>query len=260
MAVEGFGGFNSARALRKWVNNNYYMADQCQFISAPDGHLETFPDTWAAAALRLFFERYRITRPNADASELINAANKQELHKLLGVQKNWLDGILPGAADMFLSAQDVVFTGSEETKAERKAVISGVPVPSDAETRRRETTIQQIIRRTDNRRFLQQTYGGCCQVSGVKLTMPDGSFSTDCAHIRPLGVPHSGRDNVDNMLSLSPTVHRLFDRGCIRIDPDTLRISLLYGNDIPHLPHLDTHPTHGIDKENLKYHLAHIIE
>jgi putative restriction endonuclease len=88
--------------------------------------------------------------------------------------------------------------------------------------------------------------------------MPDGSFSIDCAHIRPLGIPHSGKDEVANMLSLSPTMHRLFDRGCIRINPDTLAISLLYGNDIPHRTKLLVRGNHVIQKGNLSYHLSQI--
>jgi hypothetical protein len=258
--VKGFGGFTSGAALRKWVNNYSYMAQQCAFVPTPDGRLETFADTWGALALRLFFERYVATHPAADPTTLVSAALEVEIYKLIGVPRSWLDGRIEGAAEMFVSDQSSVFLGFNESEAERLAVKrGGVPPPPGREAERRETVIQQIIRRGENRRFLQTIYAGQCQLSGVRLVMPDGLFSIDCAHIRPLGAPHSGPDDVNNMLSLSPTMHRLFDRGCVRIDPETLAIKLLHGNDVPHRSHLLIRPSHVIRPSHLAYHVAKIL-
>ena len=160
---------------------------------------------------------------------------------------------------MFLSDQDSVFLGFEESADERRAAERGaVPPAPQGETQRRATLIKQIIRRGENRRFLQTVYNGECQLSGVRLIMPDGSFSVDCAHIRPLGAPHCGMDDVSNMLSLSPTMHRLFDRGCVRIYPDTLAIELIHGNNVPHRTHLLIRGNHELRSANLAYHLAKI--
>ena len=258
--VKGFGGFTSRDALRKWVNNYSYMAKQCQFVWTPDGRVETFADTWGTLALRLFFERYVVTNPATDVNTLVSAAQRMELHKLIGVPRLWLDGRVDGAAEMFVSDHGSVFLGFEESAAERKAAMRGAAPPApQGETKRRETVIQQIIRRGENRRFLQTVYAGECQLSGVRLIMPDGSFSIDCAHIRPLGAPHSGTDDVSNMLSLSPTMHRLFDRGCVRIDPDTFAIELLHGNDVPHRPRLLIRGDHVLRPANLAYHVAKIL-
>jgi hypothetical protein len=229
-------------------------------VPTPDGHLETFADTWGALALRLFFERYTAVSPTFDVNALVSAAKAKELHKLIGVPKSWLDDRVIGAADMFISDQSYMFLGFEESKAERRAAKEGATPPAlKAETQRRETLIKQIIRRGENRRFLQTAYAGLCQMSGVRLIMPDGSFSIDCAHIRPLGKPHSGKDDVSNMLSLSPTMHRLFDRGCVRIDPDTLAINMLHGNDVPHRPRLLVRENHIVSSENLTYHISNIL-
>ncbi len=217
--VGRFGGFTFPDALRKWVNNYWFMAQQCHFVSTIDGRFETFADTWGTLALRLFFERYAATNPAPDAGALIAQAHNRELHKLIGVPRTWLDDRIAGAAEMFVSDEDSVFQGFEETNKERRAATTGAtPPPPAGETTRREALIQQIIRRTANRRFLQTVYASECQLSGVRLFMPGGLFSVDCAHIRPLGKPHSGEDDVSNMLSLSPTMHRLFDRGCVRIE------------------------------------------
>jgi hypothetical protein len=259
--VGRLGKFKNAATLRKWVNNYSHIAEQCGFVPAPDGGLETFPDTWGPLALRLFFERYSAVNPAPDSSALISAGQSRELHKLIGVPRSWLEDRLPGAAEMFLSDEAFMLAGFKESVAERKAAKRGAPPPpSSGESLRREITVQRIERRGENVRFIHDTYGGQCQLSGVKLIMPDGSFSADCAHIWPLGRPHCGKDDVNNMLSLSPTMHRLFDRGCVRIDPHTLAISLRHGNDVPHLPHLLVREAHVIDPRNLSYYLAKILK
>jgi hypothetical protein len=259
-AVRGFGVLSSDEALRKWVTNYSFMAEQCQFVVTPEGRLETFPDNWGVLALRLFFERYEASNPVPDASVLVYAAVAKELHKLIGVPRNWLDERIFGAAEMYVSDQDYAFVGFDESKAERRAAKKGAPQPPPGkEAQRRELLSRQIIRRGDNRRYLEEIYGGQCQISGVKLMMPNGSVSFDCAHIKPLGGKHGGKDDVGNMLSLSPTMHRLFDRGCVQIDPETLTITMLHGNEVPHLPRLLLRGNHQIQKGNLSYHLSEII-
>lgn len=258
--VEGFGGFKTHAALRKWVNNYSYMAEQCSFVPIPDGRFETFADTWGLLALKLFFERYVAVKPTSDVSELVAEAYARELYKLIGVPRAWMDERISGAAEMFVSDQGYMLPGFHESKAERRAAQLGVsPPPLGGEAQRREVLVRQIIRRGENLRFLHTVYAGECQLSGVKLVMPDGSFSVDCAHIRPLGKPHCGDDDTTNMLSLSPTMHRLFDRGCVRIDPDTHAINLLHGNRLPHLPQLLLRGNHTIHKGNLSYYVSNIL-
>ena len=175
--VRTFGGFTSSGALRKWVKNYWYMADQCEFVFAPDGRVETFPDTWGTLALRLFFERYAATNPAPDAGVLVAEAQSRELHKLIGVPRAWLDARISGAAEMFVSGEDSVFQGFRETDRERKAAADGAaPPPPAGEAKRKEALIQQIIRRSENKRFLQTVYEGKCQLSGVRLIMPGDSF------------------------------------------------------------------------------------
>lgn len=110
------------------------------------------------------------------------------------------------------------------------------------------------MRRNNNRKFIQGLYEGRCQVSGIVLRVLSGGFTVDCAHIRPLGMPHNGPDDIGNMLSLSPTAHRLLDRGCIRIDPQSLRIKLLHGNSVPHLQKLLVKPNHNLVREHIAYY------
>lgn len=164
---------------------------------------------------------------------------------------------------MFLAEEFYAFEGFEESSEERKAAQLGQPTPTPSAgsaARRRQVKIRQLIRRGDNRRFVQNLYGGKCQVSGVILRVPGGGFTVDCAHIRPLGWPHNGPDDVGNMLSLSPTMHRLLDRGCVRIDPTSLSIGLLHSNDIPYLRKLLVKPEHRLSKEHLAYYSHHLLK
>jgi hypothetical protein len=257
--VAGYYRFQPG-VLRKWVTNYRHMFEQCEFVSTPSGRVETFPDTWGPLALRLFFERYLSTNPDADAVALTSAANAQELYKLIGVPRAWLDDKITGAASMFLDNQRYMLTGSQEEQGEREAARRGRTPPLGEEASRRDAIIKQVVRRSDNVRFLHQTYSGECQLTGSRLTMPDGSFSVDCAHIRPLGSPHFGKDSIDNMFSLSPNMHRLFDRGCVKIDPDSLSIELRHGNNLPHLSRVLIRENHPIDRANLSYYLSKILK
>jgi len=227
-----------------------------------DGRVETFADSWGLLGLRLFFERYTALHPTQDVGALVRAAYDAGLHKLIGVPTSWLEERLEGAADMFLAEEFYAFEGFEESSEERKAAQRGEPIPTPSPgsaARRRQVKIRQLIRRGDNRRFVQSLYGGKCQVSGVILRVSGGGFTVDCAHIHPLGWPHNGPDDVGNMLSLSPSMHRLFDRGCVRIDPTSLSIMLLHGNHVPHLGKLLVKPEHRLSREHLAYYNRNLL-
>ena len=59
-------------------------------------------------------------------------------------------------------------------------------------------------------------YDHRCAVSG--FGDPKRQGLVDAAHIRPAGTPHEGPDDVTNGIALSPTLHRMFDRGLISLD------------------------------------------
>lgn len=256
--VRGADGFQS---VRKWVNNYWFMKEQCGFVVKPDRTVETFADTWGPLAMRLFFDRYTTLHPTNDVGMLVGAAYDADLHKLIGVPRSWLDKRSEGAADMFLKEEFYVFDTPPESAEEIEAAGEGRPPPTPApgtEASRRLVMTQQLIRRAENRKFIQGIYNGTCQLSGVVLRVRGGSFTVDCAHIRPLGDPHNGPDDVANMLSLSPTMHRLLDRGCVHIDQESLAVTLLHANDAPHLPRLIVRPEHRLSRDHLSYYSLHL--
>ncbi|HYC56720.1 MAG TPA: HNH endonuclease, partial [Candidatus Binatia bacterium] len=195
-----------------------------------------------------------------DVSGLVAAARSAELHKIMGTTEEWLEQRLGGAAELFVTNRTATFEGFEETPEEREMAAGRSPLaqPTGVQVRRRYRQMAVILRSNANRAFLLRAYGGRCQLSGAVLRLADG-VSMDSAHIQPLGAPHEGPDDVGNMLSLSPTMHRLFDHGAIRVDPENLEIRLLHGNDLPHLPRLSLHPDHRIDVDRLRYHARRIV-
>jgi hypothetical protein len=238
------------------------MMQQCKFVVRPDGTIETFPDAWGLLALKLFFERYSYLRPDSDVGVLTRAALSERVYELIGVDRSWLALRVEGAADMFVSHESYDLGIGIEGRGERNAAKLGEPMPrprAGGPAQRRSAVMDQVVRRGENRRFIQGLYQGICQVSGVVLRLPNDEFTVDCAHIRPLGSPHHGPDDVGNILSLSPSMHRLFDRGCVYIDPSKHSIKLLHGNEgLPHLDKLDVREGHELSSEHLAYHNSKI--
>jgi putative restriction endonuclease len=72
-----------------------------------------------------------------------------------------------------------------------------------------------------DRAFAQQVrsaYDARCALTGVQLINGGGAAEAEAAHIKPVAA--NGPDSVRNGLSLSRTVHWLFDRGFVSLDDD----------------------------------------
>jgi hypothetical protein len=250
-------------SVRKWVNNYWYMMQQCKFVERPDGTIETFPDTWGFLALNLFFDRYSLHSPTDDSEKLASAAMNSKIQEMLGVDTSWLQSRVGGAADIFAHHEPVDLQFGLESDAERDAAGKGKVAPrprAGSPAAYRQEMVNRVQRRSDNKRFIQDLYGGLCQISGTVLKLPDRGFSIDCAHIRPLGLPHRGPDDVGNMLSLSPTMHRLFDCKCVHIDPNDFTIKLLHGNEQHHYPKLFIRDQHELRREHFEYFNSQILQ
>lgn len=80
------------------------------------------------------------------------------------------------------------------------------------------------------RRKVREAYGYRCAISGLELRNGGGRPEVQAAHIRP--VEAQGSDSVRNGLALSGTLHWMFDRGLISVDPNNYRI-LVSHNKVP---------------------------
>ncbi|KAF0676751.1 HNH endonucleasedomain containing protein [Profundibacterium mesophilum KAUST100406-0324] len=80
------------------------------------------------------------------------------------------------------------------------------------------------------RRKVRDAYGYRCAMSGLMLRNGGGRPEVQAAHIRP--VENQGSDSVRNGLSLSGTLHWMFDRGLISVADDCETI-LVSHNKVP---------------------------
>lgn len=95
-----------------------------------------------------------------------------------------------------------------------------------------ETTRSRVIRNTALTHDMKEMYDYECQVCGDTRKGPNGTKYAEAHHIRPLGQPHEGPDEPENILILCPNHHADFDYGRLVVDPETFRISHAYEDDV----------------------------
>ena len=122
-----------------------------------------------------------------------------------------------------------------------------------------ETTHSRIIRNTDLTHDMKRMYDHKCQICGASRQGPDGEPYAEAHHIQPLGRPHEGPDEPENILVLCPNHHADFDYGRLTVNVETYRVSHTYEEAVDGTK-LDIADPHEISKEHLKYHNEVIAE
>ena len=117
-----------------------------------------------------------------------------------------------------------------------------------SETLRRTASVVRVVRDTAVSRWVKALYKNQCQVCGDIVRVQGGTYS-EGAHIKPLGNPHNGPDQIENVLCLCPNHHVMLDRGGLSI-ADDLSLMGLRGA-------LIVKPAHCIDRRFLQYHRSH---
>lgn len=103
--------------------------------------------------------------------------------------------------------------------------------PTDGEVLVAERTrrvVDAVVRDARFRRQVMSAYDFKCAVTGLTVgSLPEGRATRllDAAHIRPVG--DLGPDSVTNGLSMTPTVHRLFDEGLVTVRWQAAELQLL---------------------------------
>lgn len=104
--------------------------------------------------------------------------------------------------------------------------------------RRRTLSINQIYRNPQHVLWIKELYRNQCQVCGDSIRLPGGRMYSEAHHIRPLGVPHNGPDEPQNMLCVCPNCHVRLDYGAIELVTRRLRVD----------------PRHKLSDEQCAYH------
>lgn len=115
----------------------------------------------------------------------------------------------------------------DEIDAETQALIA---LPAQEQERRVvEFLVNRKIRDASFRRQVIDAYDGRCAVTRLRIINGGGRAEAQAAHID--AVKYGGPDVVTNGVALSATVHWLFDRHLISLDPD--RRLLVAHNRVP---------------------------
>ncbi|MCP9234706.1 YDG/SRA domain-containing protein [Lewinella sp. JB7] len=117
--------------------------------------------------------------------------------------------------------------------------------------KRVETRITRIIRDTRLSKQVKEMYDFKCQVCKTRIETNAGPYA-EAAHIKPLGAPHNGPDDLSNLLCLCPNHHVRFDYGGFSVS-DTFDLIGEPGK-------LHVHSAHQINKTFLGYHREHRYE
>ena len=115
---------------------------------------------------------------------------------------------------------------------------------------RRDATRSVIVRDEALARKVKELEGDQCQICGTALRYLNRPYS-EAAHIRGLGSPHHGPDELQNLLCLCANCHVLFDGLEIYVDPDGL-VRATRGSREPRLLRRD--PRHPMDEAHVGYH------
>jgi len=79
------------------------------------------------------------------------------------------------------------------------------------------SVVLRIVRNSDVTQWVKDLYDYTCLFCSTRLEVDAGAYS-EGAHIRPLGGAHQGVDEVENVISLCPNDHVLFDKGALYVD------------------------------------------
>ncbi|MGI9583201.1 YDG/SRA domain-containing protein [Chryseobacterium sp. RRHN12] len=117
---------------------------------------------------------------------------------------------------------------------------------SEKVKKRTESTVLRIVRDTKIAWQIKKLYNFKCQVCLISIPTKLGHYA-EGAHIKPLGKPHDGDDNPDNLICLCPNHHIMFDKGVFSITDNLQLIGALSGQ-------LIINNNHKLNLSNLQYH------
>ncbi|RAJ67137.1 putative restriction endonuclease [Streptomyces sp. Amel2xB2] len=115
---------------------------------------------------------------------------------------------------------------------------------------RRESFVSRLVRYRALAQEVKDLHGNACQVCGTCLRYNRKPYS-QAAHIRALGSPHDGPDELSNLLCLCPNHHVLFDGLEIYVDADD---GVRWTDGGESLGSLRRLPRHPINEAHLRYH------
>lgn len=137
---------------------------------------------------------------------------------------------LSSDSDGFKNGQDLFYSvnglgaGMWGLRSQLNYTPKAVDLPLGTEEPEREyTTTYRVLRDTNLARKLKLLHNNCCQVCDLKIQLPNGKFYSEAHHIIPLGKPHNGPDNPENIIVLCPNHHVMCDYGALELNLNAIK-------------------------------------
>ncbi len=162
---------------------------------------------------------------------LLNPITRTEIENILlntyfpNSKKNYQFGIV-GNYDIETVIKEQILN---DTKEEYQTLMSHIA----EDLTENEFEEERFIRGSIFKREVPKIYENQCCISGMRIESNTNAQMIDACHIIPFSI--SNDDTVSNGISLSPNLHRAYDRGLITINEDYIvRISpVIKENDTP---------------------------
>ncbi|TFB46981.1 YDG/SRA domain-containing protein [Cryobacterium tagatosivorans] len=132
----------------------------------------------------------------------------------------------------------------EQTPLEPQSL--NIPDPEFA-----DTIVSRRIRDSQLAREVKHLYDFQCQICDITVPTGSGSPYAEGAHVRALGRPHLGRDDLSNILCLCPNHHTQFDFGGMVISDQMVAMET---RTMTPVAALTFRKRHFIDVANARYH------
>lgn len=133
----------------------------------------------------------------------------------------------------FVNEYDIEFAIKEQILNDTKEEYQNLMSQLVEELTENEIEEERFIRGSIFKREIPKIYLNQCCISGMRIESSTSAQMIDACHIVPFSV--SNNDTVSNGISLSPNLHRAYDRGLITINEDYIvRVSpVIKENETP---------------------------
>lgn len=249
------------KVITKCRSNYRHFYELCKYIPSTLSLVNTRVEDWIASALFLTWDRHILAGGSQSRADLLKVIEDDEIYKLLGTPeaetiehaselvKLYLDagglGRLDKGKDLSSDAEIDKFQSDVDDLDQ-----SG----SDEAVERRTREVSTQVRDSKIAAELKRQYENRCMICGKQLSVSEGCYYSEAAHIKPLGSPHNGPDTKENMLILCPNHHIQFDRGVLWFDKfmGVYKIYSLFKSDDVHGNQVDF--MHSVGDQFLDWH------
>lgn len=137
------------------------------------------------------------------------------------LEETLLETYFPESKNRFYSKDEDLFSDIEQQIVSEDATVYRERIDALKLTLKQEDFEEEIFVRCGVfKREIPKLYDYQCAISGMRIETTTNAQMVDACHIVPFA--HSKDDTISNGISLSPNLHRAFDRGLITINEDYL--------------------------------------